>query len=122
MGFGHAVYRTDDPRSLMLPRGGPRPRQGPPRRAGRDHQAARSAELLDEAQARPPTQADVEFYAGVVMEQCGVPHEMFAPSFASSRVIGWCANVLEQAADDKIIRPSARYVGPVPPQPVPPLG
>ena len=63
--------------------------------------------------------ANVEFYAGVVMDHCGLPPEMFTPTFASSRVIGWCANILEQAADNRIIRPSARYVGPPPPQPVP---
>jgi len=63
--------------------------------------------------------ANVEFYAGVVMEHCGLPRELFSPTFASSRVIGWCANILEQAADNRIIRPSARYVGPPPPQPVP---
>jgi citrate synthase len=64
---------------------------------------------------------NVEFYAGVVMSLCGVPREMFTPTFASSRVIGWTANAIEQANDPKIIRPSARYVGPPPPQPVPPL-
>ena len=63
--------------------------------------------------------ANVEFYAGVVMDRCGLPREMFTPTFASSRVIGWCANILEQAGDNRIIRPSARYVGPPPPQPVP---
>jgi len=64
---------------------------------------------------------NVEFYAGVVMEMCGIPPSMFTPTFASSRVIGWCANILEQAADNKIIRPSARYIGAPPPQPVPTL-
>ena len=63
--------------------------------------------------------ANVEFYAGVVMDLCEVPKPMFSPTFASARVIGWCAHVLEQAADNKIIRPSARYVGPPPPQQLP---
>ena len=63
--------------------------------------------------------ANVEFYAGVVMDACGVPREMFTPTFASSRVIGWTAHILEQAGDTRIFRPSARYIGPPPPQPVP---
>jgi citrate synthase len=63
--------------------------------------------------------ANVEFYAGVVMELCGVPREMFTPTFAVSRVVGWAANILEQATERRIIRPAARYVGPPPPQPVP---
>ena len=58
-------------------------------------------------------------YAGVVMDTVGVPRDMFTPTFASSRVIGWCTHVLEQAADNRLIRPSAQYVGPPPPQPVP---
>ena len=63
--------------------------------------------------------ANVEFYAGVVMEAAGLPPELFTPTFAVSRMIGWCANIAEQAADNRIIRPSARYVGPPPPQSVP---
>jgi citrate synthase len=62
---------------------------------------------------------NVEFYAGVVMELCGIPRAMFTPTFAVSRVIGWSANILEQATDPKIIRPIATYVGPQPPAPIP---
>ena len=62
---------------------------------------------------------NVEFYAGVVMDICGIPIPMFTPTFASSRVIGWCTHILEQARDRQIIRPSARYSGPEAPQPLP---
>jgi len=61
----------------------------------------------------------VEFFAGVVMEQCGIPRSMFTPTFAAARVVGWTAHILEQAADAKIVRPSARYVGPAAPVPLP---
>jgi citrate synthase len=119
MGFGHAVYRTDDPRSLML-------RDVAVELGGASVDLAvlverRIVELLAELKPGRDLRTNVEFYAGVVMEHCGIPRPMFTPTFASSRVIGWCANVLEQAASNKIIRPSARYVGPPPPQPVPTL-
>jgi citrate synthase len=53
------------------------------------------------------------------MDHTGLPRDLFTPTFASSRVIGWSANILEQAANNRIIRPLARYVGPPPPVPVP---
>ena len=117
MGFGHAVYRTEDPRSNML-REVARQLGGP--LAELALQVERTVvEVLAELKPGRRLYANVEFYAGVVMAACGIPPEMFTPTFASSRVIGWTANVLEQARDPKIIRPSARYVGPPPPQPVP---
>ena len=64
---------------------------------------------------------NVEFYAGVVMERCGIPRELFTSTFAVSRTAGWCAHALEQAAARRLIRPSARYTGPTPAVPVPPL-
>jgi citrate synthase len=76
-------------------------------------------EVLAELKPGRDLYANVEFYAGVVMDHTGLPQDLFTPTFASSRVIGWCANILEQAADNRIIRPSARYVGPPPPVPVP---
>jgi citrate synthase len=117
MGFGHRVYKTDDPRSTFL--------RGVAERIGAEKiDFAKSVErtvveVLAELKPGRDLYANVEFYAGVVMDHCGLPRELFTPTFASSRVIGWCANILEQAADNRIIRPSARYVGPPPPEPVP---
>ena len=117
MGFGHRVYKTDDPRSTFL--------RGVAERIGAEkidfakHVERTVVDVLAELKPGRDLYANVEFYAGVVMDHCGLPRELFTPTFASSRVIGWCANILEQAADNRIIRPSARYVGPPPPQPLP---
>ena len=119
MGFGHAVYRGDDPRSLML-RDVARGLGGDQVELAQEVEA-RVIAALDARKPDRKLRANVEYYAGVVMDRCGVPHSMFTPTFASSRVIGWCANVCEQAADNKIIRPSARYVGPPAPEPLPEL-
>ncbi|MFJ6671228.1 citrate/2-methylcitrate synthase [Actinosynnema sp. NPDC091369] len=122
MGFGHAVYRTEDPRARML-----RDIALDLGRRGFDPALAefataverRVVEVLAELKPGRELYANVEFYAGVVMEQCGIPRSMFTPTFAASRVIGWSANVLEQAAGGKVIRPAARYVGPPAPRPLP---
>lgn len=126
MGFGHAVYRIDDPRSVLLREvaGGlaaADPDAGT-RVAFAEQVERRVIELLDEHRPGRALRTNVEYYAGLVMELCGVPRTMFTPCFASSRVIGWAANVCEQADDPRIIRPAARYIGSPPPQPVPPLG
>jgi citrate synthase len=117
MGFGHAVYKTEDPRSVMLR--GVAERQGGPLVEFAKQVENTVVATLAELKPGRDLYSNVEYYAGVVMELCGVPRDMFTPTFVCSRIIGWCANVLEQAADNRIIRPSARYVGPQPPAPVP---
>ena len=58
--------------------------------------------------------ANVEYYASIALDAIGLPRELFTTTFAVSRVIGWTAHIVEQAEDNEIIRPSARYVGPKP--------
>ncbi|MFG2831822.1 citrate synthase/methylcitrate synthase [Streptomyces sp. NPDC048434] len=117
MGFGHSVYRTEDPRSTMLR--GIAQQFGGPLVEFAVQVEARVEELLSELKPGRELHINVELYAGVVMELCGLPREMFTPTFCAARVVGWSANILEQAEDSKIIRPAARYVGPPPPQPLP---
>jgi len=117
MGFGHAVYRTRDPRSQLLL--DIVERLGGERAAFAKQVERRVVEILAELKPGKKLYTNVEFYAGVLLERCGIPRPLFTSTFASSRVIGWCANILEQAEDSQIIRPSARYVGPPAPQPVP---
>ncbi|MFI6942574.1 citrate synthase [Streptomyces sp. NPDC050418] len=120
MGFGHPVYRTEDPRSRML-RGIAREFGGPLVEFAIEVERQVEA-ILAELKPGRELHTNVEFYAGVVMELCGLPREMFTPTFAAARVVGWSANVLEQSEDSKIIRPAARYVGAEPPVSVPALG
>jgi citrate synthase len=112
MGFGHPVYRTEDPRSALLKQialgfGGPRVE------LATEIEAAILA-TLEEVKPGRALRTNVEFYAALVMEACGVPAATFTPTFAVARVIGWTAHALEQVEAGKIIRPSSRYVGPAP--------
>lgn len=112
MGFGHAVYRAEDPRGIVL------------REAAEDigGDLATAAvgierEILAALAEWKPAQTivtNVEYWAAVALGISGLPPELFTPSFAVSRVIGWSAHILEQANEGKIIRPSANYVGPTP--------
>lgn len=110
MGFGHAVYRTGDPRSSLLREvalglGGPLVK-----RAAKVE--ARMLAFLKERKPNATLVTNVEYYAAIVLHLAGIPQSMFTPTFTASRVVGWGAHILEQANNNKIIRPSARYVGP----------
>jgi citrate synthase len=112
MGFGHRVYRAEDPRARVL------------RRTAREIGAPRLevAEGLEQAalaelKARKPDRVlatNVEFWSAVVLDYADVPPELFTPMFACARVAGWAAHILEQKRDGRLIRPTARYVGPSP--------
>src|SRR5579875_90189 len=116
-GFGHRIYRTTDPRSELMKETARE--LGGPLVGFAEEVESTVVRVLAELKPDRQLYTNVEFFAGVVMSLCGVPREMFTPTFAVSRAVGWCAHILEQAADNRIIRPASRYVGPPPPQPVP---
>jgi len=112
MGFGHRVYRAEDPRARVL------------RRTARELGSPRAdvAEALEEAalaelRARKPDRVlatNVEFWSAVVLDFAEVPPALFTPMFTCARVAGWSAHILEQKGEARLIRPSAKYVGPGP--------
>jgi citrate synthase len=118
MGFGHRVYKTDDPRSLLLREVAMQTVGGEQVEFAR-HVEATALRVLNELKPGRRLYTNVEFYAGVVMNSAGVPRDMFTPTFACSRTAGWTAAIAEQAANNRLIRPSALYVGPRAPRPLP---
>ncbi len=110
-GFGHRAYKSEDPRGLLF------------------HEIARRvaspervelAETVERAglaalrAAHPEARifANVEFYSAVVLDAIGLPPELFTPTFALARTAGWTAHALEQASDNRLIRPDMEYTGP----------
>jgi citrate synthase len=116
MGFGHRVYRAEDPRARVL------------RRTGREIGSPRFevAEALERAalaelHARKPDRVlatNVEFWSAVVLDHAAVPPELFTSLFTCARTAGWSAHILEQKREGRLIRPTAKYVGP-PARPLP---
>lgn len=108
VGFGHRVYHAEDPRTehlrVMSRRLGEL--TGQPRYY--ELSAAVERAVLDAGGQRP----NADFYAASVYRGLGIPAELFTPVFAMSRVAGWTAHVLEQHADNRLIRPDAAYIGP----------
>jgi citrate synthase len=117
MGFGHRVYKTDDPRSTLLREVASE--LGGPQVDFARHVEATALRVLEELKPGRRLYTNVEFYAGVVMNSVGVPRDMFTPTFACSRTVGWTAAIAEQAANNRLIRPSALYVGPPAQRPLP---
>ncbi|MDQ1641123.1 MAG: citrate synthase, partial [Actinomycetota bacterium] len=115
MGFGHRVYRAEDPRARVLRRTAEE--LGAPR-----FEVAQALEkaALEELHARRPDRVlatNVEFWAAVVLDFAEVPAHMFTPMFTCARTAGWSAHILEQKRTGRLIRPSARYVGEGPRKP-----
>ena len=107
-GFGHAVYRTEDPRLALL-------REHGAAIAPERHQLVMAIERIgQDVLGGKRLVPNLDLHAAVVLEGCGVPREWFTATFATARVVGWCAHALEQATSDKILRPAARYIGPPP--------
>ena len=112
MGFGHRVYRAEDPRARVLRRTGRE--LGSPR-----FQVAEALEqaALAELHARKPDRVlatNVEFWSAVVLDHAEVPPDLFTPLFTCARTAGWSAHILEQKREGRLIRPTADYVGPPP--------
>ncbi len=115
MGFGHRVYRAEDPRARVL------------RRTAQELAAPRfeiaaaleRAALTELRERRPDRvlETNVEFWAAVMLDFAEVPAQMFTPMFTCARTAGWSAHILEQKRTGRLIRPSARYVGEGPRQP-----
>ena len=117
MGFGHRVYKTEDPRSALLLEVAEE--LGAESLDLARHVERSAVSILQELKPGRNLYTNVEFYAGIVLDLVGLPSSLFTPTFAASRMIGWCAHIMEQAADNRLIRPSARYTGPQPGRRVP---
>ncbi|MFD7919060.1 citrate synthase 2 [Streptomyces sp. NPDC059740] len=112
MGFGHRVYRAEDPRARVL-------RRTAKELGAERFEVAEALEkaALEELHNRRPDRVlatNVEFWAAIVLDFAQVPAEMFTSMFTCARTAGWSAHILEQKRTGRLVRPSARYVGPAP--------
>jgi citrate synthase len=115
MGFGHRVYRAEDPRARVLRR--TCKELGAPRfEAASSLEQAALAELRERRPDRP-IETNVEFWAAVILDFAEVPPHMMPAMFTCARTGGWSAHIMEQKQTGRLVRPSARYVGPAPRHP-----
>jgi citrate synthase len=107
MGFGHRVYRTEDPRATHLRRMSRQLAELTGESRWYETSTYIERTVLDTKSLRP----NVDFYAASVYHYLGIPTDLFTPVFATSRMSGWTAHVIEQHADNRLIRPDSEYVG-----------
>jgi citrate synthase len=111
-GFGHRVYKTEDPRATHL-------RQMSKeigKKAGQPHWFDMSQRIEALVKAEKKLHANVDFYSASMYYTLGIPFDLYTPIFAVSRISGWTAHILEQYANNRLIRPRADYIGPEYPQ------
>lgn len=111
MGFGHRVYKAEDPRAEIL-RGLAETASDPDFFALSKRTEERALAMLDERKPGRRLYTNVEFYSAAVLAAVGLPGDMFTPTFAVARSVGYSAHVLEQAANNRLIRPQSEFVGP----------
>lgn len=109
MGFGHRVYKADDPRALWLRRLA----ESLANSSGNRRWYEMSERIREIVQAEKPLPVNVDFYSASVYYTLGIPIDLFTPIFAISRVAGWTAHVYEQYSDNRLIRPESEYIGPM---------
>ena len=108
MGFGHAVYKTEDPRATHLRRFSKEMGE----RAGDTKWYEMSRKVEEVMMREKGLYPNVDFFSASTYYMMGIPLALYTPIFAVSRITGWTAHILEQYADNKLIRPRADYIGP----------
>ena len=108
MGFGHRVYKGEDPRAKHLKRFA----QSLARQSNEPQWFDISERLKDAVWSAKKLSINVDFYSASLLHYLGIPTDLFTPMFACARMAGWTAHILEQCADNRLIRPLSLYVGP----------
>jgi citrate synthase len=116
-GFGHRVYRTEDPRATHLRRFSKLLGE----KAGQPQWFEMSQRIEEIVKTEKKLNPNVDFYSASMFYSLGIPVDLYTPIFAVSRISGWTAHVLEQYANNRLIRPRTDYIGPKYPQPVLPI-
>src|SRR2546421_3942129 len=110
MGFGHRVYRAEDPRSRILKRTAQE--LGSPQFEVAEELERVALKALQERSPDRVLATNVEYYSAIVLDVAAIPPPLAPAMFACSRVAGWSAHILEQKKTGRLFRPSASYIGP----------